>query len=87
MKDYLLRLLTECAPDNGFAQDAIEHALLTGLIHCPGADFQADVQTVMNNYDRIIEAYHIEQQRNTLALVDSYAPLLEQIAAPFPLAA
>ena len=83
MKDYFLKLLTSCAPENGFVQDAIEYALLHHWVVCSGEDFEADVRTIMLQYDAIIEGYRPIHQRLTQELTASYAPLFAEI----PLAA
>jgi hypothetical protein len=59
MKRYLLLIVTACAPENGFAQDAIESAILSGLVQLT-YDPQRDVLAVMGKYDVIIEAYRTE---------------------------
>jgi hypothetical protein len=58
MKDYLILLLCTCAPANGFAQDAIEHAVLSGFVSPCGEDLDADVQLVMGQYDQIVVRFH-----------------------------
>ncbi len=66
MKDYLLKLLETCAPENGFAQDAIEHAIVCGNIH-PTMNFADDVALIMSSYDEIIVSYRKAQPaRDTL---------------------
>ena len=45
IKHYLLRLITGCAPDNAFAQDAIEHAIQAAWIQALGAKGHALVGT------------------------------------------
>ena len=56
-KQYFNDLLCECAPGNGFAQDAIEDALKTDPSLQVTGELQADVQKVMAKYDTIIESY------------------------------
>lgn len=70
MKDYLLKLLEHCAPENGFAQDAIEHAIVCGNIPLTEV-FGIDVLLVMFAYDEIIESYR-KAQGNRQVLVDFY---------------
>jgi hypothetical protein len=55
--NYHLRLLEACAPENGFAQEAIYYALKLNLVRTTGKDFDADVRTIMSRYDQIIDAY------------------------------
>lgn len=71
MKDYFLKLLETCAPGNGFAQDAIEHALVAGNIPLTG-DFAKDTAAVMENYDAIITSYRKAQAGNTALLLHHY---------------
>jgi len=56
LKNYLLRVITVCAPDNGFAQEAIEHAILTNQVTLTG-NFERDQHTILSCYDSIIEKY------------------------------
>ena len=56
-KNYHLRLLETCAPENGFAQEAIDYALKLNLVHTTGEDFDADVRAIMARYDEILDAY------------------------------
>jgi hypothetical protein len=56
-KNYHLRLLEACAPENGFAQEAIDYALKLNLVHTTGEDFDADVRAIMARYDEILNAY------------------------------
>ncbi len=59
MKHYLNDLVCACAPDNGFAQEAIEHAITTGQVQLTGTyDLEVDTVHVMNRYDAIVSAYH-----------------------------
>jgi Flp pilus assembly pilin Flp len=80
MKDYLLRLLEQCAPDNGFAQDAIEYAVVMGWVTLT-ENLIADVQTVMGQYDTLLTRYRSALNQNVTVLADSYQPLLNQLAA------
>ncbi len=58
-KNYLNNLLCACAPDNGFAQDAIEHAILTGQVQLSGTYSPAlDAVLIMERYDSIASRYH-----------------------------
>lgn len=56
-KNYHLRLLETCAPENGFAQEAIDYALQLNLVQTSGKDFDADVRAIMARYDEILDAY------------------------------
>jgi len=76
LKNYLLRLITVCAPDNAFAQDAIEHAIFSGYVRLTG-NFEADRDTVLSQYDAIIEDYQHVVRHHSVAQVDSSTPLPE----------
>jgi len=60
MKDYLLKLLEACAPENAFAQDAIEHAIFNDNIALT-YDLEADTQKIMAQYDDIILSFRLVQ--------------------------
>ena len=70
-KHYLNDLVCACVPDNGFAQEAIEHAIVSGWVTLSGAyDLETDTIIVMNHYDQIISRYHTHihgRDRNQLA--------------------
>ena len=68
MKNYLLNLLQQCSEEQ-FGQDAIEWAVVSGLVRLT-YDLDHDIRESMSRYDEIIEAY-----RRSLA----------QAAAPNPL--
>jgi hypothetical protein len=55
MKNYLLTLLQQCSEEQ-FGQDAIEWAIVTGLVRLT-YDLDRDVHESMSRYDEIIEAY------------------------------
>lgn len=55
MKNYVLTLLQQCS-EKQFGQDAIEWAIVTGLVRL-SYDLDADVRSIMSRYDEIIEAY------------------------------
>ena len=55
MKNYLLTLLQQCSEEQ-FGQDAIEWAIVTGLVRL-SYELEADVRSIMLRYDEIIEAY------------------------------
>ena len=61
IKQYLLQILEECAPENGFAQDAIEHYLLNGPRLPITGDLALDVFNIMDQYDHIITTYRATQ--------------------------
>lgn len=71
-KHYLTTIICACAPDNGFAQDAIEHAIVTGGVALT-MDPAHDVLTIMRQYDFIIENYRRARSH--------VAPLLEATMA------
>lgn len=55
MKNYFLNLLQQCSEEN-FGQDAIEWAVVSGLVRLT-YDLERDVHDTMSRYDEIIEAY------------------------------
>jgi hypothetical protein len=55
MKNYLLKLLEQCSVEQ-FGQDAIEWALVTGLVHL-SYDSDQDVHSIMLRYADIIDGY------------------------------
>ena len=55
MKNYVLTLLQQCSEEQ-FGQDAIESAIVSGLVHL-SYELNADVRSIMLRYDEIIEAY------------------------------
>lgn len=57
MKNYLLELLHQCSVEN-FGQDAIEWAIVSGLVHLT-YDLARDIHKVMSQYDKIIDAYRL----------------------------
>ena len=57
MKNYLLELLNQCSVEN-FGQDAIEWAIVSGLVHIT-YDLERDVHKIMSRYDEIIEGYRL----------------------------
>jgi len=62
MKNYVLTLLQQCS-EKQFGQDAIEWAIVTGLVRL-SYDLDTDVHSIMSRYDEIIEAY---RKSNTVA--------------------
>ena len=77
MKNYLLRLLHHCSEEQ-FGQDAIEWAIVSGLVRLT-YDFNGDVHACMSRYDEIIEAYRRSPASKT-SLQTAHAPM--QRAAP-----
>ena len=71
MKNYLLSLLLQCSEEQ-FGQDAIEWAIVTGLVRL-SYEVDNDVRSIMLRYDEIIEAYRRslavtrEEYRRTVA--------------------
>ena len=55
MKNYLLKLLEQCSEEK-FGQDAIEWAIVSGLVRLT-YDLERDVRESMSRYDEIIESY------------------------------
>jgi hypothetical protein len=61
MKDYLIRLLTECAPENGFAQDAIQWAIFENKVRLSHV-LNTDKIHIMQRYDEILSSYRAVTQ-------------------------
>jgi hypothetical protein len=55
MKNYVLKLVEQCS-DVQFGQDAIEWAVVSGLVRL-SYDLERDVHESMSRYDEILEAY------------------------------
>ena len=55
MKNYLLKLLQQCSEEK-FGQDAIEWAIVSGLVRLT-YDWERDIRETMSRYDEIIEGY------------------------------
>ena len=55
MKNYLLKVLEQCSEEK-FGQDAIEWAILSGLVRL-SYQLPDDIHRIMPKYDEIIEAY------------------------------
>ena len=55
MKNYILNLLQQCS-EHKFGQDAIEWAIVSGLVRLT-YDLDRDIHETMSRYDEIIEAY------------------------------
>jgi hypothetical protein len=66
---YINDLLCECAPDNGFAQEAIEYAILRGDVLL-AFDEESDKYQVMRQYDEIIDKYREVQSRHATSLAN-----------------
>ena len=69
---YLLNLICAVAPENGFAQDAIEWELVSHRawrIH-PLGDAEEHTARIMAHYDAIMDAYHrhLQQQEQARSL-------------------
>ncbi|HEY6167335.1 MAG TPA: hypothetical protein VI454_04805 [Verrucomicrobiae bacterium] len=79
MKNYLLHLLETCAPEDVVAQDAIEHALLTGRLVL-SYELDTDQRMIAGQFPEIVADYHRLQARNEALLTASYGPLLDQFA-------
>jgi hypothetical protein len=55
VKNYLLNLLQQCSEEK-FGQDAIEWAVVSGLVRLT-YDLDRDIRESMSRYDEIIEGY------------------------------
>ena len=73
MKQYLLNLLHQCSEEK-FGQDAIEWAVISGLVRLT-YHLDDDVREVMTRYDEIIEAYRRSLAQAPLTPQISHAPM------------
>ena len=80
VKNYLINLICACAPDNEFAQDAIDHAVITGTVKLT-LNLDADVAAIMSRYDDLIEDYRNTLNENQQALWASYQPMIQKVGA------
>jgi hypothetical protein len=78
IKNYLNDIICACSEEQ-FGQDAVEYAVQMGLVELTG-NKDDDVRIIMSQYDDICQAYRKEITSNEAALVESYGPLLEEIA-------
>ncbi len=73
MKNYLLSLLHQCSEEK-FGQDAIEWAVVSGLVRLT-YDLDRDIREVMPKYDEIIEGYRLSLPQATYRPPDQRAPM------------
>ena len=80
MKNYFLALLQQCS-EHQFGQDAIEWAIVTGLVHL-SYELDADVRSIMSRYDEIIEAYRGSNAQNYEEFRRAAAPMKRAVPRP-----
>jgi len=73
MKNYLLTLQQQCSEEQ-FGQDAIEWAIVTGLVRL-SYELDADVRSIMPRYDEIIEAYRRSIAQTNVKFRKAAAPM------------
>ena len=73
MKQYLLKLLHQCSEEK-FGQEAIEWAIVSGLVHLT-YDLEWDIHETMSRYEEIIEAYRRSTAQATDTPPISHAPM------------
>jgi len=73
MKNYLLTLLEKCSEEQ-FGQEAIEWAIIAGLVRL-SYELDADVRSIMLRYDEIIEAYRRSLAPANEELRKSHTPM------------
>ncbi len=73
MKNYLLNLLQQCSEEK-FGQDAIEWAIVSGLVRLT-YDLDRDVHEAMSRYDEIIEGYRQSLAQAGHELTNQRAPM------------
>jgi hypothetical protein len=73
MKNYLLKLLEQCSEEK-FGQDAIEWAIVSGLVPLT-YDLERDVRESMSRYDEIIEGYRRALAQAPVGATMPHAPM------------
>lgn len=68
MKDYFLKILEKCAPEDGETQDAIEYALLEHRVNFVG-DFDQDVAQIMGKIEEIKAAYRSFKAKDQMDVI------------------
>jgi hypothetical protein len=77
MKNYLLNLLQQCSEEQ-FGQDAIEWAVVSGLVRLT-YDLDRDIRETMSRYDEIIEGYRLSLAKATYRPTNQPAPMQRAI--------
>jgi hypothetical protein len=72
-KNYLLKVLELCSEEK-FGQDAIEWAIVSGLVPL-SYDLDQDIREIMSRYDQIIEGYRQSMARPTHQSLNRHAPM------------
>ncbi len=78
IKNYLLKLLERCSEER-FGQDAIEWAVVDGLVPL-SYRLDWDVRVVMSRYDEIIEAYRRARAESRDKQSKTRAPMKRAVA-------
>ncbi len=73
MKNYLLKVLHQCSEEK-FGQDAIEGAIVSGLVRL-SYDLDRDVRETMSRYDEIIEGYRLSLAQAARKVTNQHAPM------------
>lgn len=73
MKNYLLNLLQQCSEEE-FGQDAIEWAVVSGLVRLT-YDLDRDIRECMSRYDEIIESYRLSLAKAPQTQPNHRAPM------------
>lgn len=73
LKNYLLNLLHQCSEEN-FGQDAIEWAIVSGLVSLT-YELERDKRECMSRYDEIIEAYRVSLAQAVQKVANQHAPM------------
>ena len=75
---YLNNLICHCAPENGFAQESIESAIVLGRIRLT-YDFDCDAREIMSQYDHLCAEHRRLVNHNAALLRKSYEPIFKEI--------
>jgi hypothetical protein len=78
MKNYLLNLLQQCSEEK-FGQDAIEWALVSGLVRLT-YNLEQDIRECMSRYDEIIEAYRLSLAEAEAEPARKHAPMKRAVS-------
>ena len=81
-KNYFNDLICQCAPDNGFAQDAIENALQTDPTLQVTGQLEIDARKVMAKYDHIMESYRRKLKPGGMSALVAEADQIQPITYP-----
>ncbi len=77
MKNYFLNLLQQCSEEQ-FGQEVVEWAIVSGVVKL-SYNLDQDVQTVMGQYDALIDAYRKWKSEENASRWERDKPVLEEM--------